>query len=298
MTMLDERKLLESLEGISDSEHAKLRGFLNTHSIKNTEVNGKDIFYYCCGAGPRTILTFAGGWGPPQMLYDRILDLEKKNRMVVIDISAFDDLDDMCDSINQILDVEKVERVVLFGQSATGIVAQSYFKRNKEKVEGIILANTIAPRTERCKKWALVLFQILPISLIKLFAKKKMTQLGSYEKEIPENVKQTMLFKMEFLKNVMDFYFTRTNTLNTLKVAYAFNEKDGYSTGEFEGWKGKTLIITSEDDPYYPDVDIFLMYLPHAELFKLPNGFKHVAPQVYRDEFHAEIQKFMDSRYG
>jgi len=92
----------------------------------------------------------------------------------------------------------------------------------------------------------------------------------------------------------MDSYFTKKNTVNTLKIAYAFNEKDGYSEGEFEGWKGKALIITSEDDPYYPDVGIFMKYLPNTELFKFPIGFKHVAPQVYRDEFHDEIQRFID----
>jgi hypothetical protein len=92
----------------------------------------------------------------------------------------------------------------------------------------------------------------------------------------------------------MDFYFTKKNTVNTLKIAYAFNEKDGYSEGEFAGWQGKALIMTSEDDPGYPDVEVLLKYLPNAELYKFPMGFKHVAPQVYREEFLAEIQRFID----
>ena len=292
--MLDEHELLKSVEGISDSEYAKFQNFLKTHLLKTSEYEGRTISYYFCGTGTRTVLTFAGGWGPPLMLYDRISALEGNNRMVVIDISAFDEIDEMCNGIKQVLDDEKVDQVVLFGQSMTGIMAQSYLKRHKKKVESIILANTIAPRIERCKKWALSLFQILPISLIKLFAKKKLTQLGIYEKEIPEDVKQSMLFKSALLKNIMDSYFTKKNTLNTLKVAYAFNEKDEYSEGELEGWAGKALIITSEDDPYYPDVDIFLRYLPNAQLFKFPTGFKHVAPQVFRDEFHTEIQRFVD----
>ncbi len=292
--MLDEQKLLDSVKEISENEYAKFRDFLQTHSLKYIETDGKSISYYCCGTGKKTILTFAGGWGPPLMLYDRISGLEGNNRMVVIDISAFDDIDDMCRGINQVLQAEKIHQVVLFGQSMTGIMAQSYLKRNRERVEGIILANTIAPRIERCKKWALVLLQILPISFIRFFAKKKLSQLAEYEQEIPEETKQSMLFKAVLLKNIMDSYFTKKNTVNTLKVAYAFNEKDGYSEGEFERWNGKTLIISSEDDPGYPDVEIFRKFLPNAEIFKLPTGFKHVAPQIYRDEFHAEIQRFID----
>jgi len=292
--MLDEHKLLKSVEGISESEYTKFRDFLETHSIKTIEVDGKEVSYYFCGTGEKTILTFAGGWGPPLLLYDRISELEVKYRMVVIDISVFDEIDAMCSAINRVLQAENVDRVFLFGQSMTGIIAQSYFKRNPDRVDGLILAYTIAPRIERCKKWALSLFQILPISLIRLFAKKKLSQLSGYEKEIPEGVKQNMLFKSVLLKNIMDSYFKKQNALNTLKAAYAFNEKDGYSEGEFEGWKGKALIITSEDDPGYPDVAILLEYLPNTELFKFPIGYKHVAPQVFRDKFHAEIQRFID----
>ncbi len=292
--MLDEKKWLESLDGISETEHKKFKEFLETHRLKQINFEGKSISYYFCGAGETTVLTFAGGWGPPQMIYDLILGLEEKNRIVVIDISAFNDLDDMCNGINQVLLAERIHRIVLFGQSLTGIMAQSYLRRNRESVGGIILTNTIAPRIERCKKWALILLQILPISLIKLFAKKKLTQLGGYEKEIAEDMKQKMLFKMALLKNVMDFYFTKKNTDNTLKIAYAFNEKDGYSEGEFAGWQGKALIMTSEDDPGYPDIEIFLKFLPNTELYKFPMGFKHVAPQVYREEFLAEIQRFID----
>ncbi|MFC2165705.1 alpha/beta fold hydrolase [Acidobacteriota bacterium] len=292
--MLDEQKWLKSVKGISESEYAKFQNFLQTHSLKNIEFDGKSISYYFCGTGEKTILTFAGGWGPPLMLYDRISGLEGNNRMIVIDISPFDDLDAMCNGINQVLQIEEIHRVVLFGQSMTGIMAQTYLKRNRERVEGIILANTIAPRIERCKKWALVLLQILPISFIRFFAKKKLSQLAKYEQEIPEDVKQSMLFKAVLLKNIMDSYFTKKNTVNTLKVAYAFNEKDGYSEGEFERWNGKTLIISSEDDPGYADVAILMKYLPNPEIFKFPTGFKHVAPQVYRDEFHAEIQRFID----
>ena len=29
--------------------------------------------------------------------------------------------------------------------------------------------------------------------------------------------------------------------------------------------------------------------------FKFPKGFKHVAPQIHRDEFHSRIQSFIDS---
>jgi hypothetical protein len=93
----------------------------------------------------------------------------------------------------------------------------------------------------------------------------------------------------------MDQYFTKRNITNMLKLAYCFNEKDGYRPGELADWQGKVLLITSEDDPYYPDVELLEAGLPNTEVYKFPTGYKHVAPQINRDEFQARIQAFIDS---
>jgi pimeloyl-ACP methyl ester carboxylesterase len=192
------------------------------------------------------------------------------------------------------LDIEKIARVEVMGQSASGITAQSYFKRNTERVEGLILTNTLAPRIERCKKWALVLLRILPISLMKSLAKKKLSKLAAFEQEISLEVQERRRFAGALFGAMMDLYITEQNVTNFLKLAFAFNEKDAYTAGEFKDWDGRVLLITSEDDPYYPDVELLEKGLPHSEVFKLPTGFKHLAPQILRDEFHTKIQSFID----
>lgn len=293
--MLDETKLLKSLEGVSEKEFKRFKDFLEGHTLKELTSSKGAIPYCLCGQGPRTIMTFAGGWGGPQLLYDTILGFEGKNRMIVIDISPFDEPDAMSEGVNQVLDHEKIGQVVLIGQSASGITAQSYFKRNPDRVDGLVLTNTLAPRIERCKKWVLPLLQVFPISIMKALAKKKLSKLGEFEKEVPPEIQERRRFASALFGAMMDHYFTRQNITNMLKLAYAFNEKDGYTSGEFKNWQGKVLLITSEDDPYYPDVALLETGLPNTEVFKFPKGFKHVAPQIHRDEFHARIQSFIDS---
>ncbi|MBN1223979.1 MAG: alpha/beta hydrolase [Candidatus Aminicenantes bacterium] len=292
--MLNEEKLLKSLEGISESEFQRYMGFIRNHSIKQLQRDGFKISYYSCGSGEKAILTFAGGWGPPEIAYDMILAFEEKNRVVVIDVSPFDNPEDMCRGVDQILETENIDRVVLSGQSMSGIIAQSYFKRNSDRVIGLVLTNTIAPREERCKKWVLVLLRVIPLSLLKYFAKKQLRRLGKLEKEIPVDIRERRRFVAALMSTIMDQYFTKENTMNLLKSAYAFNEKDGYTRSDFEGWQGRALIITSEDDPYYGDTEILMQSIPNAELFKFPTGYKHTAPQIHRDEFHSLIQRFID----
>ena len=167
--MLDERKLLKSLKGVSEKELKRFKVFLESHTMKEYSSSNGAIPYYLCGEGSQTIMTFAGGWGGPQLIYDTILGFENKNRMIVIDISLFDNPDAMSEGANRILDHEKIGPVILMGQSASGITAQSYFKRNPDRVDGLVLTNTLAPRIERCKKWALWLLKSSPFRSCRLW---------------------------------------------------------------------------------------------------------------------------------
>jgi pimeloyl-ACP methyl ester carboxylesterase len=95
------------------------------------------------------------------MAYETILGFEERNRMVIVDISAFDDPDEMSRGINLVLEEEEVDRVVLMGQSLSGILAQLYFRRHANRVEALVLTNTLAPKRERCRKWPQLLFRWL-----------------------------------------------------------------------------------------------------------------------------------------
>jgi pimeloyl-ACP methyl ester carboxylesterase len=291
--MLDEKNLLESLKDAPEKELERFKAFLESHTIQEFEGSEGAVPYYMCGEGPKTLMTFAGGWGGPQLLYDTVLGFEGRNRVIVIDVSLYDDADVMTKGVNQILDREQIGKVVLIGQSASGITAQSYFKRSPGCVEGLVLTNTLAPRIERCKKWALWLLKVFPISLLKALARKKLTKLGEFGKEITPEVQERRRFAAALFGAMMDHYINRKNLTNMLKLAFAFNEKDAYTPGEFEGWQGRVLLITSEDEPYFKDVEILQSGLPNTEVFLLPTGFKHVAPQIHRDEFQARIQAFI-----
>ena len=79
-----------------------------------------------------------------------------------------------------------------------------------------------------------------------------------------------------------------------MKLAFAFNQDRGYRSGEFSGWHGRVLLVTSDDEPYHGDVPLLKAGLPGTEVFTLPSGFKHIAPQIFRDDFQDRVQNFID----
>jgi len=291
--MID-RNTLEFLRKVSPAESERFQAFLSSHEERRLEADGRTIPYYACGAGRKTLLTFAGGWGGIELAYETVLGFEPRNRVVVVDVSAFDDPETMGRGVNRVLDAEGVGRVVVVGQSLSGIIGQSYFKRHYRLVDGLVLTNTPAPRKERSKKWALLLLKLLPLGWLKPLIRRKMTRLGELKADLAPEVLERRRFAMALIGCMVDTYWTKKNMLNIFKLAFAFNERDGYSMDSFPGWRGKALIVTSPDDPYHQDVGLLLKNLPNAEKYEFPPGFGHMAPQIHRDLFHRVIQEFVD----
>ncbi len=291
--MIDEIDI-ELFGSASPAESARFRSFLRTHREKRITLDGKAIPYLACGTGKTTILTFAGGWGGVDLAYDLVLSFEDRFRVIVADISAFDDPDEMTRGVDRVLDEEKAGEAVVIGQSLSGIISQSFFKREFRRVKGLVLTNTLAPRKERSKKWVLALLRVLPFGPLRKLARKKLTRLSHVEAEIPDEVRRRREFVAGLLGRMTEVYWTKGILLNVLRLAFAFNERDGYTRDSFPGWPGKALIVTSEDDPGYPDAELLAANLPRSEIFKFPKGFGHLAPQIHRDEYHRLVREFID----
>lgn len=291
--MIHERSF-EVLKKTSPVEFERFQDFLKSHKKRQLDDGGRRISYYACGTGRTALITFAGGWGGIELAYETVLGFERRNRVVVVDVSAFDNPEDMGWGINRVLDAEHVGHVVVMGQSLAGIIGQSYFKRHYRRVDGLVLTNTLSPRKERSKKWALTMLKLLPLGWIKPLVRRKVTRFGEFQKEIPPDVLERRKFAMALLGCMVDRYWTKRNTLNILKLAFAFNERDGYTAESFPGWTGGALIITSPDDPYYRDAGLLMDNLPNAEKYEFAPGYGHTAPQIYRDVFHKVIQDFVD----
>ena len=282
-----------SLERESPTEFARFREFLASHEERTISLDGIQIPYCVCGQGARTILTFAGGWGGIELAYETILGFEGCNRVVVVDISAFDDPDEMNRGINLVLDEERIDRVVLMGQSLSGIVAQLFFRRHAARVEAMVLTNTPSPKPEHCRRWSQLLLACLPFSLLRVLLRRKMRRLGRFEQAIPPVVEERRRFAHALLELMAERFFTRKLIGRILKLTCRFNEEGEYAADEFSAWSGRVLLITSEDDPYHSDSGILKSVLPAAEQYVLPSGFGHLAPQICLEQFQSAIQRFL-----
>ncbi len=295
--MLNAETFDKYYKNVSKEEVRVFRDFLDSHPLKQLEFNGQTVEYYCCGKGERTIFFAPGGMGilPPEIGFRYILEFEKKFKVIAPCISNAGGLDELSDQFNRILDTEGTDNVVVTGTSGAGIFAQSYFKRSFERIDALILTNTIAPSAERNKKIALRILRLMPVFLLKILFKKKRKAFTA--PGIPPELKEKFAFSGALFNEIISEQFNKKMLLSQLKLVFEFNEKDNYKPGDFEHWKGKVLIVTAEDDPGYKDVDSLLANHPGSESYTFPKGSGgHLAPSFHMETYFSIIEKFLEKR--
>jgi len=290
---LDAKTIQKYFDGISEKELRRFQDFLATHPLKHTDFMGKSIPYLCCGKGKKTMLTFSGGHSGPWAVYSSVLGFEEEFRMVVVDFSSCRNLDDFCRCVNHVLGLEGIDKVCVTGQSLTGMFAQAYFRRNVDRVEAMVLTNTLAPKKERNKKAALTIFRIFPSFLLIPLIKKKLGQVGKIDAEIPAEVEERLRFRMALLRHDMDQEATKRTLLDVVRMLFEFNAKDEVPMAEINRWPGKVLIVTSEDEPYRDDVEFLMKQYPRAKRYSFPAGWRHAAPLIHMEKFQKLIRDFL-----
>jgi len=206
--------------------------------------------------------------------------------------TTFGTLDALSRGVNQILEVEGIDRVIVIGQSMSAIIAQLYFQRNFARVDAMVLTNAPAPRKEKNKKSAYYIIKIIPFFILRFAIKKKLNRLTDIAAAIPPEAEARCRFIQARLNDMLDNKLNKKTMINIMKLAFELNENE-YTAGDFKEWNGRVLIITCEDDIYFKDSDSLTSNLPNAELYTFPKGLGHMAPMIHRDKFFSIINEFL-----
>ena len=99
-------------------------------------------------------------------------------------------------------------------------------------------------------------------------------------------------FGLAHLDEVMTNHFTKKKLVNILSVMSEFG-REGYTRADFAGWPGKALIVASEDDASFKDLEWFTENLPNAGSHTFPKGLGHLPQLVYRDKLESLIRGFL-----
>ena len=267
--------------------------YRKNHPIKTIFFRHKKIEYISCGTGKKTVLTFHGALGNAEGNFQAIRFFEKNYRVIAPSITNFESLDEFSEAVNEILKKESVEKYILIGQSFGSFMAQPYFHRNYNSIEALILINSYPPKNEWVKDFEKTdkLFRFIPTLLLRKLISKKLLKLASENKVMNDEIREELKFTIAFAKERFS-EIDKSVILCQSKLTGEFNSEK-YTKEDYDGWKGKVLIFTANDDNGFPYHEELRGQYPNVEEIIFEN-VGHMGTLLKRDEYHATLNRFLD----
>lgn len=260
--------------------------------------------YYKKADAKATLVLLTGGIGLSDLFYLHFERFAQDFSVITFDYQiSYVNHTEFADAVAELLN-RLGEKVWLVGQSLGGIVAQIIAKRHPEVVEGLVLSNTCSLAKDmgeeaychlmgmiQSQKKSKKLLAILPFSLYKKMIKwavmkKKTADFTEKEKALMEGLCDAMLelLTKEYEYHMIDFL---------IDAEHHF----GMVPEDFIRWKGKVLLILSEDDLTFNQAckDSLIAVMPEpAVVTDITGG--HLALLVKLDKYAATVAEFILQR--
>lgn len=280
-----------------------LEEFYKKYPLKKISVNNKNWEYISCGKAKETLLLFPGGGQTAQGNFRLIQVFEDEYKIIIPTIYDVDSIKEFCNAINTILQNENTDKVILYGCSIGGLLAQSYLKRNKDKVTDLILLSACTPKSKLYQSKIVPLTKlkfllgIVPIGILKFLLTNFGGQFQGASKEgrvrAKEDIEVDKLLHL-FVQEFVERYFTKRLLTTWLCLHKEFSQ-ESITKEDFSDWKGKVLIMRSDNDPLMQDDGDFKKVYPQSDIFTF-HGTGHLSHYY---EFHKMVEvmnNFLNSR--
>lgn len=279
--------------------------FIEEHPIKILRIDNIAGKYVLGGKSSVGFLIFSGGGQDMYSSYDLIEAYEDKYKVISLSITGFSDLKTFFTFINRILEKEKINKVIVYGLSLGGFIAQHYVKSNREKVTKLILSHTATTKSKPVIKKVIIpgkiLYFFLPIVPLKLFrylVKKNAGRIQAGHSNILDLWKKyaskSCLEKRAEFSNRFGLDFLNREYLNSFYRLGVDMEKEEkkWNKDIFPNWSKNVFIIKAADDPLAQDDGMLKKYYPKAKEF-IFNGTGHLTPFIQSEKLIKEITDFI-----
>ena len=273
----------------------RLKEFRFTHKYKHLLVDGVEWEYISCGRGERTLLVLPGGLSVGESVFPFITAFENEYRIIAPSYALSLTMTGLCDGIAHILEAEGVNQAHVFGGSYGGLVAQYFVRKYPDKARSLILSHTVVmvPIFEKPLQIAEKLSRVLPRSL---FAPLLKLRLNKIILSTLRNAKHPEFeFWRAYLNEAVASNRLREFAFHQNRVLLDLARRPQFSPEDLEAWRGRILIIDSDNDPAISakDRELLRKTYPKAQTHSF-HATGHVSSILKREEVFSIIGSFLD----
>jgi pimeloyl-ACP methyl ester carboxylesterase len=282
--------------------------FIKKHPEKTLKISNITGKYIIGGKSTTGFLIFPGGGQDMYSSYDLIEAYENKYKVISLSITGFLDLKTFFTFINRILEKEKINKVIVYGLSLGGFIAQHYVKSNREKVIKLILSHTATTKSKPVIKIVMIpgkilhfFLPIIPISLLRYLVKKNAGRIQAGHSNIlnlwKKYASKINLEKRTKFGNRFGLDFLNRKYLNSFYLLGINMEREEkkWGTNILKDWSKNILIIKAIDDPLAQDNGMLRKYYPKAKEYVF-NGTGHLTPFIQTEKMRQVINDFISRK--
>ncbi len=275
--------------------------FFENHPIKKI---GRGE-YIVGGKGKVGFLVFPGSGQDANACFDLVDEFEKKYKAIAVSYTNFYDLGSFFEFVNEVLEKEGVDKVTIYGLSLGGFLAQHYVRRFPETVESIILSHssttqskTTIRRVIRPGKFVYQFLPFIPQRLLNRFVLPVAGRVQAGNSNLKTiwnkySTKENLERRIEFGKRTTFVMIDKDylKTVHSLGTEMERLEKK-FTPHDLDDWKGKILVIRTENDPLAQDDGMFMKWYPNAKVVTFQET-GHLSAFIRFEEMVKVIQNFL-----
>lgn len=279
--------------------------FVKEHQVQRLEVDGVTGEYIVGGNGKIGFLIFPGGGQDPLSCFDLIDCFEKKYKAIAVNFAGFSTISSFFEFINEIFEKEKIEKVIVYGLSVGGFLAQHYALKNPVQVVKIIISHAGSTKSKTIQKRVILpgkvlhfFLPVIPISLLKWLIRKFSGRVQSGQSNIKKlylkySTKENFERRSEFAKQFGLNFLNRKylNSFYNLGIEMLESENN-WDNNKLNEISKRMLIIKTDNDPLAQDDGVFSKYYPHARIHIFTDT-GHLTPFVQFENMVVIIKEFL-----
>ena len=255
----------------------RLKEFRRAHLYKRLLFGDTEWEYISCGRGEQTLLLLPGALSIGESTFPLITAFESEYRIIAPSYALSLTMTGLCDGIAHILEAESINQVHVIGGSYGGLVAQYFVRKYPTKVCSLVLSHTflMTPKFEMPLKIVGKLFPALPRSLFVPLLKLRLNKMllsTLRRRKHPE-----FEFWRAYLNEAVASDRFKEVAIHQNKCLLELARQPQFNADDLNQWRGKILIIDSDDDPAIRAKDRVL----------LRNAYPQAKVQTFRDAGHA-----------
>jgi len=279
------------------AEHvARLKEFRLTHPYKQLIVGETKWEYISCGQGEQTLLLLPGALSVGESTFPLITTLENEYRIIAPSYALSLTMTGLCRGLAYVLESEGLNQAHVFGGSYGGLVAQYFVRQYPAKARSLILSHTFV-LTPKLAKPIWLVGKIFPAFPKRLFVPILRLRL---DKMLLSTLRAANHPEAEFWRAYLDEAIAsdlmKEVFIHQNMCLLELTRQPQFTPDNLSGWRGKVLIIESDDDPAIKTRDRALLrsIYPNAQVHTFRDA-GHASSILKREEVVSIVRNFLSN---